>query len=206
MSTIDPNSDNGDSNTLQFIEEKLCFRTLVPALLLFAGSLAACDDPLETVPAEPEVPVSTCGDKGVLQAMFTGAIVATLDWPDELLSCESMPRPDAEGVRLRFSGAVGEERLAIIIALPALDAGETGQEFDSNVTISVEGSGRFFSTPGLDTCWSDIAVNEPLEDGSDTYNVLGALTCVAPLGELNGDGFVDVQLLRFSGIANWSTP
>ena len=206
MSSIDPNSDNSGSNTLQFIVEKLCFRTLAACLLLVAGSLAACKEAPEAVPAEPQVPASTCGDKGVVQAIFTGAIVATLDWPDELLSCDSMPRPDAEGVRLRFSGAVGEERLAIIIALPALDAGETGQEFDSNVTISVEGTGRFFSTPGLDTCWSDIAVNNPLEEGSDTYNVIGALTCVAPLGELNGDGFVDVQLLRFSGIANWSTP
>jgi hypothetical protein len=191
-------------NTLQFIKKEPCFRALAAGLLLVAGSLAACEETPEAVPAEPQAHVSTCGDKGVLQARLTGAIVAKLDWPDELLHCESMPRPNAEGVRLRFSGTVGEEQLAIIIALPALGAGETGKEFDSNVTISVEGTGRFFSTPGLDTCWSHITVNEPLEDGSNIYNVLGALSCVAPLGELNGGGFVDIQLLRFSGIANWS--
>ena len=209
LSSIDPNSDNGGSNTLHLIERKPCFRKLVAALLLTIGPLAACENgPAEAVPAalpdKPEPTTSTCGGKGVLQAILSGAIGAKLDWPDEALHCESMPRPGAEGVRLRLSGEVGEERLAIIIAMPALNPGETGNEFDSNVTISVEGSGRFFSAPNLGTCWSDIAVNEPIEEGSDTYNVLGELTCVAPLGEINGDGFVDIQLLRFSGIANWS--
>ena len=194
---------------MHLIEIKPCFRKLVAGLLLAIGPLAACENgPAEAVPAalpdEPEPAASTCGEKGTLQAVLSGAISARLDWPDDALRCESMPRPDAEGVRLRFSGEVGEERLAIIIALPALSPGETGNEFDSNVTISVEGSGRFFSAPNLDTCWTDIAVNEPIEDGSDTYHVLGGLTCVAPLGEINGDGFVDIQLLRFSGIANWS--
>jgi len=196
---------------LHLIERKPCFRKLVAALLLTIGPLAACENgPAEAVPAalpdKPEPTTSTCGGKGVLQAILSGAIGAKLDWPDEALRCESMPRPGAEGVRLRLSGEVGEERLAIIIAMPALNPGETGNEFDSNVTISVEGSGRFFSSPNLDTCWTDVAVNEPIEEGSHTYNVLGGLTCVGPLGEINGDGFVDIQLLKFSGIANWSAP
>ena len=194
---------------MHLIEVKPCFRRFVAGLLLAIGPLAACENgPAGVVPAalpdKPEPAASTCGGTGVLQAMLSGAIGAKLDWPDSALRCESMPRPGAEGVRLRFSGEVGEERLAIIIAMPALNPGETGNEFDSNVTISVEGSGRFFSAPNLGTCWTDIAVNEPIEEGSDTYNVLGELTCVAPLGEINGDGFVDIQLLRFSGIANWS--
>lgn len=194
---------------MHLIEEKSGFRKLLAGLLLTIGPLAACENgPAEPVPAAlPDGPgpaASTCGEKGALQAMLSGAIVAKLDWSDGAVRCESMPRPDAEGVRLRFSGEVGEERLAIIIALPDLDPGETGDEFDSNVTISVEGSGRFFSAPNLDTCWTEIAINEPIEEDSDTYNILGGLTCVTPLGEINGDGFVDIQLLRFSGIANWS--
>ena len=194
---------------MHLIDWKFYVPKLVATLGVAAGALTACgeglDRPPEIVPFEPEVHVSTCGDKGVLQAMFSGAIVATLDWPDSALRCESMPRPDAAGVRLRFSGDVDGERLAIIIALPNLGAGETGSEFDSNVTISVEGSGRFFSTPNLGTCWSAIAANQPLEDGSGKYNVLGGLSCVGPLGEINGDGFVDIQNLKFSGIADWST-
>lgn len=209
MSSIDLKSDNGGSNTLHLIEKKTCFGKLFAGLLLVLGPLAACENgPAELVPAafpdRPEPAASTCGGKGALQAMLSGAIVARLDWPDDALDCESMPRPDAEGVRLRFSGEVGEERLTIIIALPGLNPGQTGDEFDSNVTISVEGSGRFFSAPNLDTCWTAVTINEPFAEDSDTYTVVGGLTCVTPLGEINGDGFVDIQLLKFSGIANWS--
>ena len=151
----------------------------------------------------PVIFESTCGELGALQATLSGAIGAELDLPDSELQCESMPRPDGEGVRLRFSGAVGGERIAIIIALPDLGAGETGQEFDSNVTISVEGSGRFFSTPNHNTCWTDIESNTPLTDESGTHNVIGGLSCVGPLGEINGDGFVDIRDLQFSGVAYW---
>jgi len=137
--------------------------------------------------------------------MLTGAIDVELDWPDNALRCDSMPRPDAQGVRLRFSGLVGDDRLAIIIALPELQADQANGEFDSNVTISVEGSGRFFSTPNLNTCWTVVAGNEPLADPPGAHSVVGTLSCVGPLGEINGDGFVDIRNLRFSGIANWSS-
>lgn len=199
LRSIDPHSDSSGSNTLHPFDRKSTFSKRAAALLLALVTLVACEN------RQAEATASTCGDKGLLQAMLSGAIGAKLDWPDEALRCESMPRPDDEGVRLLFSGEVGDKRLAVIIALPGLDPGETGGDFDSNVTLSVEGSGRFFSTPNPDTCWTNIAVNEPLEDGSTTYNVLGGLSCVAPLGEINGDGFVDIQLLRFSGIANWGS-
>ena len=209
LSRISPITDNSGLKTLHLIDTKPCFRTLVATLAIAVTPLSACGEASEptpqSVPAEPQVHLSTCGDKGTLQARFSGAIGANLDWPDDAMDCESMPRPDAEGVRVRFSGVVDEERLAIIIALPDLHVGATGTEFDANVTISVEGSGRFFSTPNLDTCWAAIVVNEPLGEDSATHNVMGGLSCVAPLGEINGDGFVDIQLLRFSGIANWST-
>ena len=174
--------------------------------ILATGLLAACKEAPPPVPAEappPEVE-SSCGDKGVVQGMLSGAINATLDWPDSALLCESMPRPDGEGVRIRLSGEVAGERLAIIIAMPDLNAGDTGREFDSNVTISVEGSGRFFSTPNLDTCFTIVAANAPLEDDAGTHNVVGSLSCVGPLGEINGDGFVDIRNLKFSGIAKWT--
>lgn len=174
--------------------------------ILAAGMLAGCKEAPPPVPAEAPPPVveSSCGGKGVVQGMLAGAINATLDWPDSALLCESMPRPDGEGVRIRLSGDVAGERLAIIVAVPELDAGDTGAEFDSNVTVSVEGSGRFFSTPNLDTCFTIVAANEPLEDEPNTHNVVGSLSCVGPLGEINGDGFVDIRNFRFSGIAKWT--
>ena len=153
---------------------------------------------------EPEVAASTCGDAGYLRANLSGALNAELDWPDTALRCESMRRPDDRGVRLRFSGQIGKERLAIIIAVPELNVGETGTEFDSVVTITVDGSGRFFSTANLGACWIDVETNKPLNGDDGPHNVVGSLTCVGPLGEFNGDAYVDVRDLAFSGIADWN--
>ncbi|MDH3820412.1 MAG: hypothetical protein OEU59_04765 [Gammaproteobacteria bacterium] len=184
-------------------------RLTVTGLLLLLGPFAACQDaPSEAhddaAPATDATIEPTCGGLGVLQGTLSGAINARLDWPDDALRCESMPRPDAEGVRLRLSGDVAGERVAIIIAMPGLEPGATRTELSSNVTITVEGSGRFFSTPNLETCWTDVVKNEPLQDMPDMYVVMGDLYCVGPLGEINGDAFVDVRMLRFSSVANWS--
>jgi len=209
FSTISLKSDIFDRNTLHLIYKNPYTRGLAASLLTLIGSLAACEEPqpeppAEAAPAAPPKAESTCGNSGQLTGSLTGAIDIQLDWQDDHLRCESMPRPDSEGVRLRFSGEVSGERLAIIIALPALESGTTGEAFDSNVTVTVEDSGRFFSTPGLDTCWTDIVTNEPLADHADIFKVVGSLSCVTPLGEINGDGFVDIRDLRFSGVADWT--
>ena len=179
------------------------------AIVFVAALVAGCGQdpaPPRAAVAEPraEPAASTCAERGSLQASLSGALAAEIDWPDEALSCDSMLRPDDRGVRLRLSGEVGGERLAVIIAMPELEAGATGADFDAVVTITVEGSGRFFSTPNLGSCWADVQTNEPLEDGTGLHNVAGSLSCVAPLGEFNGDAFVDVRRLSFSGVADWS--
>ncbi len=171
--------------------------------LVLAGCTEDVPPPVVEEP-ESEPVASTCGGAGYLRATLSGTLSTTLDWPDEALRCESMRRPDDRGVRLRFSGRVGSEHLAVIIAIPELEAGETGAEFDSIVTITVDGSGRFFSTPNLGTCWTDIRKNDLLDDIDGPRIVAGSLTCVGPLGEFNGDAYVDVRDLAFSGIADWN--
>ena len=195
---------------MHFDQDKTRLRQFITGLLLLSGPFAACQDTPseeahdEAAPAVAATAASTCGEVGVLQGILSGAIGATLDWPDDALRCESMPRPNAEGVRLRLSGDIAGERVAIIIAMPDLEPGVTGTEFSSNVTITVEGSGRFFSTANLETCWTDVVKNEPLEETPDTHVVVGGLYCVGPLGEINGDAFVDVSNLRFSSVADWT--
>lgn len=177
------------------------------ALVFVAALLVACGDaaqPAAGASAVPEPVASTCGDAGYLHASLSGALTADIDWRDADLRCESMRRPDDRGVRLRLSGEVRGERLALIIALPDLGPAQTGTGFDSIVTITVEGSGRFFSTPSLGSCWADIATNTPLQDGSAPHIVAGTLDCVGPLGEFNGDAYVDVRGLRFSGVGDWN--
>ena len=160
--------------------------------------------PPEPAGPQAEPAVSSCGEAGHLEATLSGALDVELDWPDAVLRCESMRRPDDRGVRLRFSGEVGGERLVIIIAIPELEAGETGGEFDSVVTITVEGSGRFFSTPNLGACWTDIEKNAAIDGEGGPRIVAGSVTCVGPLGEFNGDAYVDVRDVTFSGIGDWN--
>ncbi len=185
------------------------------ALVFVALAFAACGQaPDPATPAEPEaaarpeaaaeLAAPSCGEQGFLRASLSGALNAEVDWAAAALRCESMRRPDDRGVRLRFTGEVGGERLAIIISIPELDAGETGAEFDSVVTVTVEGSGRFFSTPNLGACWTDIETNAALPGSRDAHVVAGSLSCVGPLGEFNGDAYVEVRELRFSGIGDWN--
>lgn len=122
------------------------------------------------------------------------------------MQCDSMLRPDGEGLRLRFAGEISGETLAIIIAMPALKADEVGLEIPSNVTATVEGSGRFFSTPNLDACWTEVSVQTRLPGKEHARAISGTLFCVAPLGEINGDAAVSIPKLTFATIANWSTP
>jgi hypothetical protein len=177
------------------------------ALLFVAAILVACNDasgPTAQTAEMPEPAASTCGEKGHLHATLSGALAAQIDWDDGDLRCASMRRPDDRGVRLRLSGEAHGERLAFIIALPELRAGATGTGFDSVVTITVEGSGRFFSTPNLGACWADIETNVPLADPHGSHIVAGTLDCVGPLGEFNGDAYVDLRDLRFSGVGDWN--
>lgn len=177
------------------------------ALLFVAALLVACHEapePARPSSEESEDIASTCGNAGYLRARLSGALSADIDWPDAALRCASMRRPGDRGVRLRFSGEVRGERLALIIALPDLGAGETGAGFDSVVTITVEGSARFFSTPKLGACWADIETNTPLPDAGGSHIVAGTLDCVGPLGEFNGDAYVDLRDLHFSGVGDWN--
>ena len=102
---------------------------LAATWLLFVVSVSACDRPQpgDVAPqtktmSEPE---SDCGDNGRLNATLVGAIATEVEWSREEFHCESMRRPDADGVRLRFSGDVDDEHLAIIISVTGLEPGQT---------------------------------------------------------------------------------
>lgn len=171
--------------------------------------LAACGDTPEPavlpslLPPAPEP--GGCAERGYLRTRFYGEFAGPLDWPAGGLDCQGMPRPEGRGARLRFAGQAGELSLAIIIALPGLERGATARELGSNVTVIEEGGGRFFSTTGLGTCWTDVLEQELLDDGADRYFVAGTLYCIAPLAEVNGDSSVTLRELEFGGYLDWGS-
>lgn len=146
-----------------------------------------------------------CGDNGRLSTELYGAVAATVNWSANDLECTGMPRPEGQGIRLRFAGATGDDdlRIAIIIGIPEFDRGVVSAEFSSNVTLIEEGNGRFFSTSNLNNCVTDIAAVKALDDSGDRFAVSGELFCVSPLPEINGDSSVSIAETQFSGLLDW---
>lgn len=153
------------------------------------------------------VSTNECGDQGYLSAELYGAIETTVNWAATDLRCEGMQRPSNRGARLRFSGHANDgKNIAFIIALPDLQLGETGEEYRSNVTLIEEGGGRFFGTADLEICWTDINGVESVDDTNTRFAISGAVYCVAPLREVNGDSDVSIRDFRFRGLLDWDAP
>ncbi len=135
-----------------------------------------------------------------------GALAGVVQWQAGDMQCDGMPRPNGAGARLRFAGTVGDEAISIafIIALPDLEQGAEATELASNVTVIEEGRSRFFSTPDLESCWTDIEVQSALDDSGVRFVIDGVLYCISPLPEVNGEASLSIPELRFSGQVDWS--
>jgi hypothetical protein len=177
--------------------------TAAPALL------AGCGDTPEpaALPAllPPPAEARSCGESGYLRTNFYGELSGPIDWSGGDFDCEGMPRPEGEGARLRFAGPAGDLAIAIIIAMPGLERAATGRELGSNVTVIEEGGGRFFSTAGLDNCWTDVHEQRPADAGTQAFFVAGTLYCIAPLAEVNGDSSITLRELEFGGYLDWGS-
>ena len=156
------------------------------------------------LPAADEGP-QDCGDAGLVEADLFGRLEGPVRWAGDDVRCEGMPRPAGAGARLRFAGEFADDAqpIAFIIAIPALVRGESGNELPSNVTLIQEGQGRFFSTPDLDNCWTDVSSQTPLET-EGRFRIDGHVYCISPLPEVNGDGSVTIDEITFSGLVDWT--
>ena len=190
---------------MQGIREKIRLAALIAAAA--SAGLVGCSKTPEpaTLPALlPAPPESAgCGERAYLRTEFFGEFSGPIDWTAGELDCEGMPRPNGQGARLRFAGQSGDMPIAIIIAIPGLERGATARELGSNVTVIEEGSGRFFSTAGLDNCWTDILEQAATDAGASAFFIAGTLYCIAPLAEVNGSSSVTLRELQFGGYVDW---
>jgi hypothetical protein len=205
LSSIGPNSDQTTAKPLHGPEKKRLFAQKSPLLgLLFLAPLGACEPPAVSNSPPPQQAEANCGEHGALETSLFGGIETNIKWSGSTMVCDNMQRPDGQGIRLRFAGDISGERLAFIIALPELEPGEDAAESPSNVTATVEGSGRFFSTPDLNSCWTNVDSQAEGSGDDSVYTIRGALFCIAPLGEVNGDAAVSIHNLTFTTIVNWN--
>jgi len=183
-------------------------RRLPITLIATLALTCACEQP---VPAAAEATTYGCDRDAHLGVELYGGIRATIDWPADILTCDSMPRPDGEGARLRFSGPGWEgstaRTIAFILGIPDLQPGSTGTELPTHVTLIEEGSGRFFATQDTNGCWTDIDRHEAAtRENVSSYRISGTLYCVAALAELNGGSSISFTELNFAGRLNWEQP
>jgi hypothetical protein len=181
------------------------YRTL---LLFFPGLviLGACAD--EQIPPPPPASAAaeaapSCGAEGFLSTTLFGTIERELAWRGGEFECENMRRPDGQGMRLRFTGDAADRAIAIILAMPGLEPGQDGSELPTVVTFTVEGSGRFFSTADLDSCFTDIEMRPLDDEAGKLFEARGTLYCVTPLGEINGDAALSIPELEFHTRMDW---
>ena len=185
---------------------------LVAVLILISGCQPAVDTAVEPVvdtatsiiPAA--APPALCGDQGYLSTVLFGALAGKIEWTSTNFECEGMPRPGGGGARLRFAGDVdGGHKIAFIIALPELRRGETGNEYQSKVTVIEESVGRFFTSGDNDICWTDVVELASADESDSDFSIGGTLYCVAPLTEINGDSDITIRDLKFRGRLDWNS-
>ena len=153
--------------------------------------------------AAEAAPADTGPGCGRLSAALYGSIESHLDWAGAGIECASMPRPDDTGLRLLFSGNDRGERVSLINSLPDIERGSTAQELPTKLTLTVADTGRFFSTPDVGSCWTDIRRNDA--GPADTVELAGETFCVTPLGEVNGNASIQLQELQFETVMTWTS-
>jgi hypothetical protein len=141
---------------------------------------------------------------GFLRARLDGALQLRLDWKNEALQCEGMPRPEGKGIRVSFSGPLETEgsRLVIVFGIADLSESSSGRALPANLTIVDESGKQIFGTLGDDKCVVDNLSQQlitPWRRESRTYRVIGRGFCMQPARAVGGDAGVLMSSFDFAG-------
>ena len=180
---------------------------IVTALYLWprpvAKSVLDVTAPAEMEKARPATGCLPSGD-GFLRARLDGALQLRLDWKNEGLQCEGMPRPEGKGIRMSFSRALDADgrRLLIVFGIAGLSESSSGRALPANLTIVEEGSEQIFGTLGDDKCMVDNISQQlitPWRRESRTYRVTGRGFCMQPARAVGGEDGVLMSSFDFAG-------
>ncbi len=181
--------------------------TLSLSALVFTAvalTLGACGAEEPLVVEDGTVGAYACpNENGSLAVTLYGQNARTILWRGADLRCAGMPRPDGEGIRLRFSSADAEDSLAMVLGL---DTPVVGAETGANVTLILEDSGRFFSSLKADNCRARVDHDAPTSETAPVRLLAGLAWCVSPLREVNGDGEITLGDIEFKGFVPWPVP
>ena len=138
---------------------------------------------------------------GFLSGRMYGALDLNINWQGANMTCEGMLRPDGNGIRLLFASKEGRKaRLVFVIGVDGRIDQLTRKERVANITIIDEIDGRFFSTSGIDRCWTTIHKVEKIGgERFPAFQIDGDVYCAGGLPSLSDRGTVTLGDFRFSG-------
>lgn len=159
---------------------------------------------LAALAASPAVATACLPDAGgYLRARLRGDVDLDIDWREPALVCTGMPRPDGEGIRLRFSAALPDGgTLAFVFAPPGLPPGRDARAVPVNVTVLQESAGRIYGTRGEQRCLLDDVKQEKLSEppaGAQSWIVAARGFCTEPARALDDSGAVLLTRFDFRG-------
>ena len=141
---------------------------------------------------------------GYLQARLRGDLEARVEWRADSLECTGMSRPDARGLRVRFSGALPDgRRLGLLFAVPTLAEGASARGVPVNLTLIVEGAAVIYGTQGTDRCLLDEVRQTPLVApgiAPRSFRIDGRGYCTGPARAVTGPGSILVTSFDFAGM------
>ncbi len=190
--------------------------TRYSALLAAGLACTACagdHDPSEDRSATPAaaIPAGCIADGGgFLQAQLRGAMVADLDWRNTDMECDGGPRPDEQGLRLTFAGALPgtagapPRQLRFIFGVDLHDvAAGKAQALPTNLTVIMEGEQELYATRGAKLCAVEVLERLPLAAaGSKRNRVHARGYCLGPATNIAGDARLLVPTFEFTGVAD----
>ncbi len=179
----------------------------MPGLIVFL--LLGLPDAVPAQQAVANANAERClpGEEGFLSMRLRGSLDADIEWREPQLDCTGMPRPDGQGLRLRFSGPLeGAGELAVVFAAPALGMGVSARGVPVNVTLLDEAGERIYGTQGDGRCVFDEVEQIALADASlppRSFRVTARGFCTAPARALDGEGAVLLTRFDFSGLVTY---
>lgn len=180
---------------------------LLPLLTVGCQKPAAKNDveaPAVSVAGNSSCPSST---QPVISGELHGSVNGQITGTAENTHCEGMSRPGNRGIRLRFQirPADADSNVVMIFGVDQVEPEDKGTGIRTTVTLIDEGTQRFFSTGGQNSCFTDIDAHD-YDVALNLSRVKGIVWCTAAIPQVNGERSVRLTEMRFDGLVQWRQP
>jgi hypothetical protein len=142
--------------------------------------------------------------EGQLRARLQGDLDAEIDWSPPSPQCRGGIRPAGDGVRLVYKGDVsGLGPLLVVIGLGPIGPGQQATNVPVNLTLVLEGAGRFYATQGEGRCAMDDVRQVAIGADGHSFRLTGRGYCTQPARAVGAEGAVLVPRFDVDAIVDY---